>query len=100
MIHGRRTFQIAPGRPADMVARTREWIPIFKEEAGVDLHVSVVTPGTLGRICLSADFESMGAREAANAKGQALFTKDAHERREGTLSLVDGTSHDEVWRSS
>ena len=56
MIHVRTTHQIAPGRQADIVARAHEWAAIFKEAAGVDLRVSVVTTGTLGRLCTSADF--------------------------------------------
>ena len=53
MIHFRKTVQIAPGRQADAVARAHEWVAIFKEAAGVDLRVSVVTTGTLGRLCIS-----------------------------------------------
>ena len=68
MIHFRRTGQIAPGRQADAVALAHEWLAIFKEAAGVDVRVSVVTTGTLGRLCRSSDYERMGAWEAAEAK--------------------------------
>ena len=71
MIHWRRTHLIAPGRQADAVARAHEWVSIAKAAHGVDVRVSVVTTGTLGRLCWSADFESMGAREAAGAKAEA-----------------------------
>ncbi len=106
MIHFRRTLQIAPGRQADAVARVHEWVAIFKEAAGVTLGVSVVTTGTLGRLCMSADFESMGAHEAAGAKangspkGKALGAKSGQEERDGTSPFVPGTWHDEVWRYS
>ena len=106
MIHYRRTKQIAPGRQADAVARAHEWVAIWKEAAGIDIRISVVTTGTLGRICFSADFESMGAQEAAEAKaygspkGKALITKSDQEERDGTASFVPGTANDEFWRYS
>ena len=106
MIHFRKTVQIAPGRQADAVARAHEWVAIFKEAAGVDLRVSVVTTGTLGRLCISGDFESMGAREAAEAKGfgspkgQALGAKQGQEERDGTSPWVPNTVHNEFWRDA
>ena len=106
MIHFRKTVQIAPGRQADAVARAHEWVAIFKEAAGVDLRVSVVTTGTLGRLCFSADHESMGAKEAVDAKGfgspkgQALSAKQKQEEHHGTSSWVPGTFHDEYWRDA
>ena len=106
MIHYRRTKQIAPGRQADAVARAHEWVAIWKEAAGIDIRISVVTTGTLGRICFSADFESMGAQEAAEAKaygspkGKALGAKSGQEERDGTSQFVPGTWHDEYWRDA
>ena len=106
MIHVRHTLQIAPGRQADAVARLHEWAAIFKEAAGVDVRVSVVTTGTLGRLCFSADFESMGAREAAEAKAsghpkaKALLAKQNQEYRDGTNPFVPNTAHDEYWRDA
>ena len=106
MIHHRRTRQIAPGRQADAVARAHEWVAIFKQATGIDLRVSVVTTGTLGRLCFSADYESMGAHEAAFAKWlahpatQALGAKGDQEGRDGTHSFVRGTTHDEFWRDA
>ena len=106
MIHVRTTHQIAPGRQADAVARVHEWVAIFKEAAGVDLRVSVVTTGTLGRLCYSVDHESMSAWEAANAKGfgspkgLALLAKQQQEQRDGTSASVPNTAHDEFWRYS
>ena len=105
MIHLRRTLQIAPGRQADAVARAHEWVPIHKA-FGVDVRVSVVTTGTLGRLCMSADFESMGAHEAAFAKAAshpdwiALWAKVHQEYRDGTSPFVPNTHHDEIWRYS
>ena len=106
MIHHRRTVQIAPGRQADAVARAHEWVAIHKQAHGIDVRVSVVTTGTLGRLCTSADFESMGALEAANAKGfgspkgLALLAKVMQEYRDGTNPLVPNTIHDEIWRDA
>ena len=106
MIHHRRTVQIAPGRQADAVARAHEWVSIAKAAHGVDVRVSVVTTGTLGRLCWSADFESMGAREAAGAKAEAhpdwiaLWAKAMQEYRDGTSMFVSGTMHDEYWRDA
>ena len=104
MIHFRRTLQIAPGRQADAVARAHEWVAIFKQATGIDLRVSVVTTGTLGRLCFSADYESMGAHEAAFAKwlahppSLALGAKQSQEGRDGTSPFVPNTMHDEFWR--
>ena len=97
---------MAPGRQADAVARAHEWVAIFKEAASVDIRVSVVTTGTLGRLCGSADFESMAAFEAAVAKGfgspkgLALSAKHGQEDRDGTAVWVPGTTHDEFWRDA
>ena len=106
MIHHRRTVQIAPGRQADAVARLHEWVAIFYEASGVTMRVSVVTAGTLGRLCRSSDYESMGAWEAAVAKTEAhpdwiaLRAKASQEARDGTSPFVPGTFHDEIWRCS
>ena len=106
MIHFRTTLQIAPGRQADAVARAHEWVAIFKEAAGVTLGISVVTTGTLGRLCVSTDYESMSAWEALRAKGfgspkaLALGAKHSQEDRDGTSAFVPGTRHDEFWRYS
>ena len=105
MIHFRRTLQITPGRQADAVARAHEWAALAKDH-GITIRVSVVTTGTLGRLCLSADFESMGAREASFAKADAqplhiaLGAKSEQEDRDGTSAFVPGTRHDEFWRYS
>ena len=106
MIHHRRTHQIAPGRQADAVARAHEVVAIFKEASGVTMRVSVVTTGTLGRLCRSSDYESMGAWEAAQAKvsgspkAKALEAKVMQEYREGTNPFVPNTGHDEFWRDA
>ena len=106
MIHFRKTLQIAPGRQADAVARAHEYVSIAKAAHGVDVRVSVVTTGTLGRLCYSADWESMGAREAAVAKAEAhpdwiaLFAKAQQEYRDGTSPFVPDTAHDEFWRDA
>jgi hypothetical protein len=106
MIHYRRTVQIAPGRQADMVARAHEWAAIWKEAVGIDVRVSVVTTGTLGRLCFSEDYESMAAFEAADAKafgslnGVALMAKHNQEVRDGTSAHIPNTFHDEFWRDA
>ena len=106
MIHFRHTVQIAPGRQADAVAQMHEFLAIYKKATGIQGHVSVVTTGTLGWLCLSADFESMGAREAADAKWQAhpdwiaLGAKQRQERRDGTAPFVPNIAHEETWRYS
>jgi hypothetical protein len=106
MIHFRRTLQIAPGRQADAVARAHEWVAIHKKATGVDVRVSVVTTGTLGRICLSADFESMSAMEVIGAKANAhpdwiaLGAKQNQEVRAGTCAQLTETFYDEIWRDA
>ena len=106
MIHHRRTVQIAPGRQADAVARAHEWLKTVLDSCGVHVRVSVVTTGTLGRMCFSADYESMGACEATDAKGfaspngKALSAKPGQEERDGTSVFVPNTVHDEYWRDA
>ena len=106
MIHARYRIQISPGRQADAIARMKDYTAIFKRETGVHVDVSVVTTGTLGWACFSADFESEGAREAADAKAVAhpdwiaLGAKSEQEDRDGTSAFVHGTAHDEIWRYS
>ena len=106
MIHFRHTVQIAPGRQSDAVARAHEWFAIYTKATGIQGHVSVVTTGTLGRLCLSADYESMGAREAAGAKANAhpdwiaLGAKQNQEVRAGTCAQLTETFYDEIWRDA
>jgi len=106
MIHHRRTVQIAPGRQADAVARAHEWLKTVLDSCGVHVRVSVVTTGTLGRMCFSADWESMGAREASDAKWLAhpdriaLDAKESQESRDGIAPYVPNTAHDEFWRDA
>ena len=106
MIHFRRTLQIAPGRQADAIARGHEAVALWKEITGHTFRVSVVTTGTLGRFCYSADYESMGAWEAAVAKVNAQPDWIAHNAkwdpamRDGTNPFVPNTVHDEYWRDA
>ena len=104
MIHLRRTHQIAPGRQADAIARAHEWVTLWKEATGTDVQVSVVTTGSLGRLCFSVDYESMGALEHDQATGlsspkaSALNAKQEQEDRDRTAPFVPNTVHDEIWR--
>ena len=88
------------------MAHAHEWEAIHIKATGLDVRVSVVTTGTLGRMCFSADFESMGAWEAAEAKGfgspkgTALGAKQNQELRDGTFPFVPNTAHDEFWRDA
>ena len=106
MIHVRTTQPMAPGRQADAVARAHEWVKTYKDSTGIDIRVSVVTTGTLGRLCYSVDWESMGAREASDAKWQAspatqaLCAKHSQEDRDGIDAFVPNTAHDEYWRDA
>ena len=106
MMHHRRTAQIAPGRQADAVALGKEAGTYWKEATGIDVRVSVVTTGHLGRICLSGEYESMGAFEDAMVKARAfpafmtLWAKEDAWERDGTHSFVPNTSHDEFWRDA
>ena len=106
MIHFRRTIQSAPGRQSDAVARAHEWVAIYKKATGIRGRVSVVTTGTLGRLCISSDHESMGAMEASDAKAEAhpdwkaLWAKAMQEVRDGTNAFVPNTAHDEIWRDA
>ena len=106
MIHFRKTLQIAPGRQADAVARAHEDVALWKEVTGHTIRVSVVTTGTLGRLCASADFESMGAWEVIVAKANAHPDWIAHSAkndqtvRDGTSVFVPNTAHDEYWRDA
>jgi hypothetical protein len=61
MIDWRHTMQIVGGRQADAVARAHEWVAICKQATGINARVSVVTTGTLGRLCYPSDYEGTGA---------------------------------------
>ena len=106
MIHFRRTLQIAPGRQADAVARAHTDVTLWKEVTGITIRVSVVTTGTLGRLCFSADYESMVAREVIVAKANAhpdwiaFWAKIQQQVRDGTDPFVPNTAHDEYWRDA
>ncbi len=106
MIHARRTHVISPGRQADAIALGHEWVAMFKETTGMEARISVVTTGTLGRLCGSWDAESVGAWEAAwdkfwaSPKGTAFADRYGGMERNGTNPLVPGTAHDEIWRDA
>ena len=106
MIHARYRIQISPGRQADAIARMKDYTAIYKRETGIHVHVSVVTTGTLGWACFSADFESIGAKDAADAKAnahpdwKALDAKDTKEQQDGTHPHVPNTMQFEAWRYS
>ena len=106
MIHHRRTIQIAPGRQADAVALGKEAGAYWKEATGIDVRVSVVTTGHLGRICLSGEYESMGAFEDAMVKARAfpafktLWANENAWQRDGTHPWHHSTAHDEYWRDA
>ena len=105
MIHWRRTVQIAPGRQAEAIARDREWQPL-KTEHGLKHRTTLVTTGTLGRLCWSHDYESMAAMEAevdklgADPRVIALLAKVSQEHRDGTSPFVHDSYHDEIWRDA
>ena len=105
MIHWRRTVQIAPGRQAEAIARDREWQPLVIEHC-LKHRTTLVTTGTLGRLCWSVEHESRAAMEAADAKlfadprVIALVAKVYQEFRDGTSPFVFGTYHDEIWRDT
>ena len=105
MIHFRRTHPISPGRRSDAVLLVHEWAALWKD-AGVDLRCSEVITGTLGRMCGSADFESMAAFEAALAKmlaspkAQAFYKKFQQTERDGTCAYIPNTVHEEFWRDA
>ena len=86
--------------------RTSGSLRIYRTTTGLEGRVSVATAGTLGRLCLSADFESMGARVAAGAKAnahpdwKALMAKESQEAQDGTVPFVPGTVHDGLWRDA
>ncbi|MEI8222004.1 MAG: hypothetical protein WCH91_15340 [bacterium] len=105
MIHYRRTHPISPGRHSDGVLLAHEWVALWKD-VGVDMRCSEVITGTLGRLCVSADFESMGALEAARTrmeaspKAQAFAQKFQKMARDGTAALIPNTAHEEIWRDA
>ena len=106
MIHARRTHVISPGRQADAVGLGHEWVAMFKETTGMEARISVVTTGTLGRICGSWDAESVGGWEAAwdkfwaSPKGTAFLDRYLGMERDGTSPFVPGSTHDEIWRDA
>ena len=105
MIHFRRTHPISPGRRSDAVLLAHEYVALWKD-VGVDMRCSEVITGTLGRLCGSADFESMGAFEAARTrmeaspKAQAFAQKFQKMARDGTHALIPNTAHEEFWRDA
>ena len=104
MIHYRKTIDIAPGRQGEAFARAHEWAALAKDH-GITLRVPVVTTGTLGRLCMSADYESMGAMEeatrkfGANPRVVALNDKTPTGIRNGDHPFIE-PSHDEFWRDA
>lgn len=106
MIQHRRSVQVAPGRQADAIAHGHEMGTNWKQATGVDVRVTIVTTGTLGRMCLFADYESMAAFEAARAKNnsdlavQRLQETSDQQYREKISPFVPGPTHNEFWRDA
>ena len=103
MIHYRRTHPMAPGRQADAVAFVKKVAEFHKQVTGIGMRVTVVTTGTLGRLCLSADYESIGAMEATDAKFsespefKAMAKLYDQELRDGNSPWVPGAEYEEIW---
>ena len=106
MIQYRRTFQISPGRQSDAIDFMREFASDYEHVTGVHVRMTVVTTGTLGRICHSADYDSMSAWEAAETKmwadpkGVELSRRFRLHQGDGTSPFVPNTWHDEFWRDA
>ena len=106
MIQYRRTFQISPGRQSDAIDFGREFTSAYQQVTGVHVRLTVVTTGSLGRICHSADYDSMSAWEAAETrmwadpKGVELSRRFRLHQGDGTSPFVPGTMHDEFWRDA
>ena len=106
MIHRRRTHPMAPGRQADAVAFAKKLADLRKQVTGIEMRVTVVTTGTLGRLCLSSDFETMGAMEATNAKFwetpgfKGMAKQYGQELRDGNSPWVPGAEYEEIWRDA
>ena len=106
MIHWRRTHPMAPGRQADAVAFAKKLAEFHKQVTGIGMRVTVVTTGTLGRLCLSSDFETMGAMEATNAKFwespdfKGMAKQYGQELRDGNSPWVPGAEYEEIWRDA
>ena len=106
MTNRRRTLLIAPGRQADAITWAHQNASLRKDLTWVDVRVSVVTTGTLGRLCFSSDYDNMAAREAAEAKVAAdprwiaLGQETQKLIRDGTSPVVPNSIHDEYWRDA
>ena len=106
MIHWRRTYPMAPGRQADAVAFVKKFAEFHKQVTGIGMRATVVTTGTLGRLCLSADYESMGAMEATKAKFwespdfKGMAKQYDQELRDGNSPWVPGAEYEEIWRDA
>ena len=97
---------MAPGRQADAVAFVKKVAEFHKQVTGIGMRVTVVTTGTLGRLCLSSDFETMGAMEATNAKFwetpgfKGMAKQYEQELRDGNSPWVPGAEYEEIWRDA
>ena len=106
MIHWRRTLQINPGRQSDAIDFGLEVTSAYQQVTGVHARLTVVTTGSLGTICHSADYDSMSAWEAAETrmwadpKGIELSRRFDLHQGDGTSPFVPGTMHDEYWRDA
>jgi len=106
MIQHRRTVHIAPGKQDAAIIHAHEWANLWGKVDKHPFRVQIVTSGSLGRLVLSSNHESLAAFETVWKKVTALPDNASLvelQRKEGRSDVdlfVPGTAHDEFLRDA
>ena len=93
-----RSVSIAPGKTVSALTYAREMAAWVSQKTGVDVHVAMPIGGNPNRVGFSAQYENLGALEAAQLKIAADPTY-MELAAKGADNFMAGTMHDEIWRT-
>jgi len=98
MIRFVRTASIAPGKFGDAIAFARQISEFLKRQHGLQLEVMLPVGGNPQRIAWRAEYESLAALDALQAKllGDREYLDLV---AKGSSNFIAGTFNDVIWRT-
>ena len=98
MIRFVRTASIEPGKFADAIAWARQISEFMKRQHGLQLEVMLPVGGNPHRIAWRAEYESLAALDALQAR--VLADREYQELlAKGASNFIAGSLNDAIWRT-
>lgn len=98
MIRFVRSASIAPGKFAEAIAFAKQVSDYIAKKHGVRLEVMLPVGGNPQRIAWRAEYESLGAMEAAQSKTLA-DAKYLELVAKGANNFIAGSVNDSIWKT-